>query len=206
MIIHQIELAESREEKMDLIKAEVLCFRDLLVVVVLVPLVAHLKAKMSVFNKINLLCISCLCLLHYFQEKPGTPSSTKGGRSVTPNSSKGGSVPPIAPPPGGPYSPFPSSAAGYHRPPPPSGPLSGYPDSPGPRSNGVAAGKPYVNYLIILVDLDFNVYNFFRAYSFHTCGGPGLQPVPFPADALIGPGIPRGARQATTLPHGEVLC
>ncbi|XP_077285343.1 protein groucho-like [Arctopsyche grandis] len=117
-------------------------------------------------------------------EKPGTPSSTKGGRSITPNSSKSGVVPPAVPPPGGPYSPFPSSAA-YHRPPPPSGPLS-YPDSPGPRSNGVAAGKP--------------------AYSFHTCGGPGLQPVPFPADALIGPGIPRGARQATTLPHGEVVC
>ncbi|XP_041980833.1 protein groucho-like isoform X4 [Aricia agestis] len=43
------------------------------------------------------------------------------------------------------------------------------------------------------------------AYSFHTCGGP-LQPVPFPADALTAPGVPRGARQAATLPHGEVVC
>ncbi|XP_050668002.1 protein groucho-like isoform X3 [Leptidea sinapis] len=43
------------------------------------------------------------------------------------------------------------------------------------------------------------------AYSYHTCGGP-LQPVPFPADALVGPGIPRGARQAAVLPHGEVVC
>ncbi|XP_052742340.1 protein groucho [Bicyclus anynana] len=43
------------------------------------------------------------------------------------------------------------------------------------------------------------------AYSYHTCGGP-LQPVPFPADALAGPGIPRGARAVAALPHGEVVC
>lgn len=33
-----------------------------------------------------------------------------------------------------------------------------------------------------------------------------LQPVPFPTDALIGPGIPRHARQINTLSHGEVVC
>lgn len=33
-----------------------------------------------------------------------------------------------------------------------------------------------------------------------------MQPVPFPADALIGPGIPRGARQINSLNHGEVVC
>lgn len=33
-----------------------------------------------------------------------------------------------------------------------------------------------------------------------------LQPVPFPSDALIGPGIPRHARQINTLNHGEVVC
>lgn len=33
-----------------------------------------------------------------------------------------------------------------------------------------------------------------------------LQPVPFPSDALIGPGIPRHARQINTLTHGEVVC
>lgn len=33
-----------------------------------------------------------------------------------------------------------------------------------------------------------------------------LQPVPFPTDALIGPGIPRHARQINTLTHGEVVC
>jgi groucho len=33
-----------------------------------------------------------------------------------------------------------------------------------------------------------------------------LQPVPFPTDALTGPGIPRQARQINTLTHGEVVC
>ncbi|GJQ74627.1 hypothetical protein Trydic_g21480 [Trypoxylus dichotomus] len=33
-----------------------------------------------------------------------------------------------------------------------------------------------------------------------------LQPVPFPTDALMGPGIPRHARQINTLNHGEVVC
>lgn len=33
-----------------------------------------------------------------------------------------------------------------------------------------------------------------------------MQPVPFPPDALMGPGIPRHARQISTLPHGEVVC
>ncbi|XP_047505928.1 protein groucho-like isoform X9 [Pieris napi] len=55
----------------------------------------------------------------------------------------------------------------------------------GHRTNGMPPAKP--------------------AYSYHTCGGP-LQPVPFPADALVGPGIPRGARQVAALPHGEVVC
>lgn len=33
-----------------------------------------------------------------------------------------------------------------------------------------------------------------------------MQPVPFPPDALLGPGIPRHARQIHTLSHGEVVC
>lgn len=33
-----------------------------------------------------------------------------------------------------------------------------------------------------------------------------MQPVPFPPDALMGPGIPRHARQINTLSHGEVVC
>uniref|UniRef100_A0A7N6F978 Groucho/TLE N-terminal Q-rich domain-containing protein n=1 Tax=Anabas testudineus TaxID=64144 RepID=A0A7N6F978_ANATE len=35
---------------------------------------------------------------------------------------------------------------------------------------------------------------------------PMMQPVPFPPDALVGPGIPRHARQINTLNHGEVVC
>ncbi|KMQ88313.1 protein groucho [Lasius niger] len=44
------------------------------------------------------------------------------------------------------------------------------------------------------------------AYSYHMNGEGQLQPVPFPSDALIGPGIPRHARQINTLTHGEVVC
>lgn len=45
-----------------------------------------------------------------------------------------------------------------------------------------------------------------RAYSFHVSADGQMQPVPFPPDALIGPGIPRHARQINTLTHGEVVC
>lgn len=44
------------------------------------------------------------------------------------------------------------------------------------------------------------------AYSFHVSADGSMQPVPFPADALVGPGIPRGARQINSLNHGEVVC
>ncbi|XP_015988285.1 transducin-like enhancer protein 4 isoform X8 [Rousettus aegyptiacus] len=44
------------------------------------------------------------------------------------------------------------------------------------------------------------------AYSFHVTADGQMQPVPFPPDALIGPGIPRHARQINTLNHGEVVC
>lgn len=43
------------------------------------------------------------------------------------------------------------------------------------------------------------------AYSYHILDGQ-MQPSPFPQDALIGPGIPRHARQINTLNHGEVVC
>lgn len=45
-----------------------------------------------------------------------------------------------------------------------------------------------------------------RAYSFHVSAEGQMQPVPFPPDALMGPGIPRHARQINTLGHGEVVC
>lgn len=44
------------------------------------------------------------------------------------------------------------------------------------------------------------------AYSFHVSAEGQMQPVPFPPDALMGPGIPRHARQINTLGHGEVVC
>ncbi|XP_026685962.1 transducin-like enhancer protein 3 [Diaphorina citri] len=44
------------------------------------------------------------------------------------------------------------------------------------------------------------------AYSYHVTTDGQMQPVPFPPDALIGPGIPRHARQINTLSHGEVVC
>ena len=42
------------------------------------------------------------------------------------------------------------------------------------------------------------------AYSFHVGADGQMQPVPFPSDALSGPGIPSHARQINTLAHGEV--
>ncbi|MGH0181957.1 UNVERIFIED_CONTAM: hypothetical protein FKN15_018839 [Acipenser sinensis] len=44
------------------------------------------------------------------------------------------------------------------------------------------------------------------AYSFHVSADGQMQPVPFPPDALIGPGIPRHARQVHSLSHGDVVC
>uniref|UniRef100_A0A3Q3DMR0 Transducin-like enhancer protein 1 n=1 Tax=Hippocampus comes TaxID=109280 RepID=A0A3Q3DMR0_HIPCM len=45
-----------------------------------------------------------------------------------------------------------------------------------------------------------------QAYSFHVSADGQMQPVPFPPDALLGPGIPRHARQIHSLSHGEVVC
>ncbi|XP_057309503.1 transducin-like enhancer protein 1 [Hydractinia symbiolongicarpus] len=44
------------------------------------------------------------------------------------------------------------------------------------------------------------------AHSFHCMGEGTWLPVPFPPDALLGPNIPRHARQLSTLNHGEVVC
>lgn len=67
----------------------------------------------------------------------------------------------------------------------------------------------YNTFLIFFYNLiEINVLKIiiFRAYSFHVASDGTIQPVPFPPDALIGPGIPRGARQINTLNHGEVVC
>uniref|UniRef100_A0A8C9W5B0 TLE family member 2, transcriptional corepressor a n=1 Tax=Scleropages formosus TaxID=113540 RepID=A0A8C9W5B0_SCLFO len=83
-----------------------------------------------------------------------------------------------------------ASAAGYGRPPVVRELLSPHPHMrvPGlPASlQASATGKP--------------------AYSFHVSADGQMQPVPFPPDALLGPGIPRHARQIHTLNHGEVVC
>ena len=157
-------------------------------------------------------------------EKPTTPTS-KGG---TPTSSSTPALPPGAvanplmgslqrpgaggPPLPGPYGPYPPGmglpgqpiprlpepgAVGFM---PVHNSLAGYPRPPGfdahsqsrgaaLNSNGLGSlpgGKP--------------------AYSFHVGGDGVVQPVPFPPDALVGPGIPRAARPLSTLPHGEVVC
>ncbi|XP_018365092.1 PREDICTED: protein groucho-1-like [Trachymyrmex cornetzi] len=44
------------------------------------------------------------------------------------------------------------------------------------------------------------------AYSYQVLSDGQIQPVPFPQDALMGSGIPRVARQISTLDHGEVVC
>ncbi|XP_020713687.1 protein groucho isoform X5 [Ceratitis capitata] len=135
-------------------------------------------------------------------DKPGTPGAK--ARTPTPNAAAPAPgvnpkqlMPQGGPPPAGyPASAYQRPADPYQR--PPSDPAYGRPP-PLPydphahvRTNGIphpqalTGGKP--------------------AYSFHMNGEGSLQPVPFPADALIGVGIPRHARQINTLSHGEVVC
>jgi groucho len=64
--------------------------------------------------------------------------------------------------------------------------VGGYPAHSGLRTGYPGGGKPAYSYLV---------------------GADGvLQPAPFPPDALIGPGIPRQAREIDQLNHGEVVC
>ncbi|XP_075216976.1 TLE family member transcriptional corepressor groucho isoform X3 [Lycorma delicatula] len=136
-------------------------------------------------------------------EKPPTPVS----KATTPTlplplaggvgaaSSSGVKVPPLLPPNPSPYShprsnandPY-NAASPYIRPNMLAYDAHPHPRVPGAGTNGlgIPGGKP--------------------AYSFHMNGEGQLQPVPFPTDALIGPGIPRHARQINTLTHGEVVC
>ena len=60
----------------------------------------------------------------------------------------------------------------------------------------------------LAVSLDFLEFRMHisRAYSFHVSADGQMQPVNFPPDALIGPGIPRHARQVNALNHGDVVC
>ncbi|XP_058453259.1 protein groucho isoform X3 [Malaya genurostris] len=125
-------------------------------------------------------------------DKPGTPGTK--ARVPTPNSSTPGVPKAVVPPTaaGYPASPYQRPSDPYARPPPDPYGRPPVPFDPHAqlRTNGiplpVSSGKP--------------------AYSFHMNGEGGPQPVPFPADALTGPGIPRHARQINTLMHGEVVC
>ncbi|XP_066599106.1 protein groucho-like isoform X2 [Prorops nasuta] len=141
-------------------------------------------------------------------DKPGTPvaAAARGSRSCTPT--MGGIPGPLAsrayhPPSSQQTPPQPYQALQSRANEPPQSPSSynnlPYARPPSmlgfdghvriPSSNGISnipGGKP--------------------AYSFHMNGEGQLQPVPFPTDALIGPGIPRHARQINTLTHGEVVC
>ncbi|XP_030760957.1 transducin-like enhancer protein 4 isoform X2 [Sitophilus oryzae] len=151
------------------------------------------------------------------EEKPTTPIS----KPVTPTSAAGTSgssgMKPLKPPALGQYPPYlgiPNGTpahelqaaaaanagyAGLHNNLPPA--LNNYPRPPlqvgydphsqmrapvVPGLGGIPGGKP--------------------AYSFHVSAEGQMQPVPFPQDALVGPGIPRHARQINTLSHGEVVC
>ncbi|XP_046598850.1 protein groucho isoform X1 [Neodiprion lecontei] len=140
-------------------------------------------------------------------DKPGTPGAgARGSRSCTPT--MGGIPGPLGP-------------RGYH---PPSSqqqtPPQGYqglpsrgnepPQSPSSYNNLPYARPPMLGFdghvRIPATNGLSNVPGGKPAYSFHMNGEGQLQPVPFPADALIGPGIPRHARQINTLTHGEVVC
>ncbi|XP_025162369.1 protein groucho isoform X7 [Harpegnathos saltator] len=139
-------------------------------------------------------------------DKPGTPvAAARGSRSCTPT--MGGIPGPLA-------------SRVYHPPSSQQTPPQGYqglpsrgnepPQSPSPYSN-----LPYARPSMLGFDSHMrisssnglsNVAGGKPAYSFHMNGEGQLQPVPFPTDALIGPGIPRHARQINTLTHGEVVC
>ncbi|XP_012232925.1 protein groucho isoform X1 [Linepithema humile] len=139
-------------------------------------------------------------------DKPGTPvAAARGSRSCTPT--MGGIPGPLA-------------SRVYHPPSSQQTPPQGYqglpsrgnepPQSPSPYSN-----LPYARPSMLGFDSHMrisasnglnNIAGGKPAYSYHMNGEGQLQPVPFPTDALVGPGIPRHARQINTLTHGEVVC
>uniref|UniRef100_A0A8C9ZL95 TLE family member 3, transcriptional corepressor n=1 Tax=Sander lucioperca TaxID=283035 RepID=A0A8C9ZL95_SANLU len=97
-----------------------------------------------------------------------------------------------------------------------------YPGLISPQMSAAAAAAAYGRSPIVTILAGFDPHPHMRApglpasltsisggkpaYSFHVSADGQMQPVPFPPDALIGPGIPRHARQINTLSHGEVVC
>uniref|UniRef100_A0A3Q1JAN6 Groucho/TLE N-terminal Q-rich domain-containing protein n=1 Tax=Anabas testudineus TaxID=64144 RepID=A0A3Q1JAN6_ANATE len=118
------------------------------------------------------------------------------------------------------YAPF--AMMGHHE-------MNGSLTSPGvypglitPQMSAAAAAAAYGRSPIVTIAAGFDPHPHMRApglpasltsisggkpaYSFHVSADGQMQPVPFPPDALMGPGIPRHARQINTLSHGEVVC
>ncbi|XP_023289311.1 protein groucho-like, partial [Orussus abietinus] len=138
-------------------------------------------------------------------DKPGTPVAVaRGSRSCTPT--MGGIPGPLA-------------SRAYHPPSSQQTPPQGYQGLPSrgnePQSPSSYNNLSYARSSMLGFDSHVrvpssnglsNIPGGKPPYSFHMNGDGQLQPVPFPTDALIGPGIPRHARQISTLTHGEVVC
>ncbi|XP_043247456.1 protein groucho-like isoform X4 [Amphibalanus amphitrite] len=136
------------------------------------------------------------------KESPTTPVS----KSLTPTSAPNGSLKAAAA--GAPGVGYPPYMAPGQRPDLPAGAAPGFP----PMAPGYLRGPP-VNYdahgPVRAPPIPSNGHTGpggKPSYSFHVGADGQLQPVTFPQDALLGPGIPRHARQMNTLSHGEVVC
>ncbi|CAH1796328.1 unnamed protein product [Owenia fusiformis] len=160
---------------------------------------------------------------HKEQDKPQTPVSKSITPSSTDNPTPGGSAagpkpPSVAkPPPLGsyPFMPHPGHAlpselspnayngGGLHNNISPAS-LNNYNRAPGVIAGAVE--KSFDPHPAMRQPTLGNIPGGKPAYSFHVSADGQMQPVPFPPDALIGPGIPRHARQINTLNHGEVVC
>uniref|UniRef100_A0A336KSH6 CSON014834 protein n=1 Tax=Culicoides sonorensis TaxID=179676 RepID=A0A336KSH6_CULSO len=152
------------------------------------------------------------------EDKPSTPVS----KSVTPTNSQSNGLPPggmmkgvVKPPvlnPGYPHylgplngGPPPELAAAYGPGGIPGGMPPGMPGYPHPRAPLPVGYDPHPQLRALGPSLG-SLAGGKPAYSFHVSAEGQMQPVPFPPDALMGPGIPRHARQLNTLNHGEVVC
>uniref|UniRef100_A0A1I8H8D1 TLE_N domain-containing protein n=1 Tax=Macrostomum lignano TaxID=282301 RepID=A0A1I8H8D1_9PLAT len=142
-------------------------------------------------------------------------SAAAAGKSHTPNSTGGRSTPASGGGSGRDLTKHGKHGAGSRGPPPPvpyPPPLSAADLSPGfggPPPLGMQ--NPF--HRPPLHQLAFDPASAMRsgmagkpAYSFLITESGGMQPAPFPPDAMVGPGVPRHAKQISSLPHGEVVC
>ncbi|PAA92303.1 hypothetical protein BOX15_Mlig005100g2 [Macrostomum lignano] len=142
-------------------------------------------------------------------------SAAAAGKSHTPNSTGGRSTPASGGGSGRDLTKHGKHGAGSRGPPPPvpyPPPLSAADLSPGfggPPPLGMQ--NPF--HRPPLHQLAFDPASAMRsgmagkpAYSFLITESGGMKPAPFPPDAMVGPGVPRHAKQISSLPHGEVVC